>query len=164
MKKDKNKIEDIEDKEVEKKEIKVKKSNKTRNIIIILVVIFSLYFLLPSITILGTVFFDIFDNTKYIESNNSIIVDNGEIILKDIKGYYDTNTKEYIVYGYIDNVNKNYTIDIEYNVYDSNNFVIGTAYTSIDMKKGESYKFKAIYYEADASEVVNYKIKDINLY
>ena len=162
MKKDKNKIEDI--KVEEEKEVKVKKSKKTRNIIIILVVVFLLYCLLPSVTILGTIFFDIFDNTKYVESNNSIIVDNGEIILKDIKGYYDINTKEYIVYGYIDNVNKNYTIDIEYSVYDSNNFVIGTAFTTIDMKKGESYKFKAIYYEADASEVVKFKIKDINLY
>ena len=163
MRKEKNtKLEEVKE-EVKVEKTDTKKKRKYRNIIIIIVAIVLLYCFLPSITIFTALFFGI-DNTKFIENNNSIIVDNGKVTISNINEYYYNETKEYIVYGYISNVKKDYTIDIEYNLYDSNNYVIGTAFCNLEMKKGENYKFKAIYYDNDASEVVNYKLKDINLY
>ena len=142
-----------------------KDKSKTKKIFfIILIVVAILVYMIPTLFIMGRVAFDIFDKTEYKEEGSNIIVEDGKVNITNLDAYYDSDREEYIISGYIDKVSKDYTIDLTFDLYDANDFIIGQAYTNLDMKKNESYKFKAIYYETDANEVVKYKINNINLY
>ena len=143
---------------------KKNKSKSKKVLFIILIVVAVLIYMIPTIFIVGNVVYSIFDKTEFKEEGNNIIVENGKVNLINISSYYDTDTNEYIIYGYINNTDKDYTIDLTFDVYDANNFIIGQAFANLEMEKNEKYKFKAVYYESDAQEIVSYKINNINLY
>lgn len=140
------------------------KSKTNKVLFIILIVVAILIYMVPTIFIAGRVVYSIFDKTEFKEEGNNIVVENGKVNLTNIDSYYDTDNKEYIIYGYINNTDKDYTIDLTFDVYDANNYIIGQAFANLDMEKNEKYKFKAIYYESDAQEIVSYKLNSINLY
>ncbi len=146
---------------MEKENKPKKKSNKFLILIIVLAV---LIYLIPSLFLMGAIAYDILDTTEYVEKDDSIIIENGKVTLTNLNGYYDKETNEYYIYGYINKPKKDYTLDLVFDVYDANGYIIGQAETTIEIEKDENYKFKAIYYETDASEIVNYKINCINLY
>lgn len=143
---------------------KKNKSKSKKVLFIILIVVAILIYMVPTIFIVGNVVYSIFDKTEFKEEGNNIIVENGKVNLTNIDSYYDVDNKEYVIYGYINNNDKDYTIDLTFDVYDSNNYIIGQAFANLDMEKNEKYKFKAVYYESDAQEIVSYKLNSINLY
>ncbi len=143
----------------------MKENKKSKKILIgVGIGIAILIYMIPFIAIMGGVTYSILNQTKYEEKDNQIIVNKDKVIINDITSYYNSETKEYIISGYINNSKKDYSISITFDVYDSNNYIIGQAYANLDMKKGNSYKFKAVYFEDDAKEVVRYKLNDIELY
>ena len=143
----------------------MKENKKSKKILIgVGIGIAILIYMIPFIAIMGEVTYSILNQTKYEEKDNQIIVNKDKVIINDISSYYNSETKEYIISGYINNSKKDYSISITFDVYDSNNYIIGQAYATLDMKKGNSYKFKAVYFEDDAKEVVRYKLNDIELY
>lgn len=108
-------------------------------------------------------------NDKYnIESDGSVIFDKEDIRIKSgVYGYYDDELKEYIVTGtLVNNSKKSYeSIDVAYVVYDSNGVVLGNAYAYLDgLKKGKSWKFKAVYYEEDAKDAKTFELLSVNAY
>ena len=143
----------------------MKENKKSKKILIgVGIGIAILIYMIPFIAIMGGVTYSILNQTKYEEKDNQIIVNKDKVIINDISSYYNSETKEYIISGYINNSKKDYSISITFDVDDANNYIIGQAYANLDMKKGNSYKFKAIYFEEDAKEVVKYKLNDIELY
>ncbi len=145
------------------KENKKKKKNK-KILIGIGIGLAVLIYLLPFIAITGSITYSIFNKTKYEEKGNQIIVNKDQIIIDNISSYYNSDTKEYIISGYINNSKKDYSISITFDVYDENNYIIGQAFANLEMKKGNNYKFKAFYLDDDANEVIKYKLNDIELY
>ena len=144
---------------------KNKKKSKNKKILIgIGIGLAALVYLLPFIIITGSITYSMLNKTEYEEKDNQIIVNKNQIIINDISSYYSNDTEEYIISGYIDNSKKDYSISITFDVYDENNYIIGQAYANLEMKKGSSYKFKAVYFGDDATEVVKYKLNDIELY
>ncbi len=143
----------------------MKENKKSKKILIgVGIGIAILIYMIPFIAIMGGVTYSILNQTKYEEKDNQIIVNKDKVIINDITSYYNSETEEYIISGYINNSKKDYSISITFDVYDANNYIIGQAYANLDMKKGNSYKFKAVYFEDDAKEVVRYKLSDIELY
>lgn len=113
-------------------------------------------------------FFETSNSNIAMNKNGSISIDDGKLtIQKDVKGYYDEETKTFYILGILtNNSSNNYDyISIEYHVYDKEGNVLGNAYANINrLKKGKSWRFKVTYEDIDASEVKTFKISNVETY
>ncbi len=161
------KKEELKDEKIEiREEVKPKKKNNTV-IIIICVVLGILFIFAPFILlIIGIVLteefhsdFDYEYNSEYRIVNNRVIFEDERAVIKDLNGYYNGDGK-YIVTGYIDNKDAR-NLFLYVDLYDSNNYIIGQKSIDLNLHKNKNYKFKIVYDEYDASEVVNFKISKL---
>ena len=104
----------------------MKENKKSKKILIgVGIGIAILIYMIPFIAIMGGVTYSILNQTKYEEKDNQIIVNKDKVIINDITSYYNSETEEYIISGYINNSKKDYSISITFDVYDANNYIIG---------------------------------------
>ena len=149
--------------EFNKKERPIKQKRTHNTVIFIICIIVAL--LLYVLPFLFVTFFAIKHDysSKYVELDNTIIIEDSETKISDINGYYDDYHKSYVVYGYVDN-QKNHYLSVEFELYDINDYVIGTATYEMDMKKDTKYKLKAVYDGVDSEEIIRFKLKNIFCY
>lgn len=99
-------------------------------------------------------------------SYGEIIVDNN-VKVYGTSGLYLDSVESYYVQGYLEN-NSNNDIEfvaVEYNVYDMNNTLLGTADAYIEVVNSNTkWKFKAIYSGIDASKVIRYELSKVEFY
>lgn len=110
-----------------------------------------------------------FNNFKYeVQTDGTILLNKGKFtVSSELKSYYDVDSETFYVEGILTNNTKKiyYDVTLNFAIYDLDGNILGNAYASLDrIDKTESWKFKASYYEIDATDAVSYKLIDITYY
>ena len=110
-----------------------------------------------------------FNNFKYeVQTDGTILLNKGKFtVSSELKSYYDVDSETFYVEGILTNNTKKtyYDVNLNFAIYDLDGNILGNAYASLDrIDKTESWKFKASYYEIDATDAVSYKLIDITYY
>lgn len=86
---------------------------------------------------------------------------NTELIIKDtVQGYYNEKTNTYSITGYAQNTSNEDIddIEIEYNLYDKNNNVIGTATAYLnELDENKTWHFTAEYTGINANNITHFE-------
>ena len=155
---------------MENKEVVVSREPKrTSKWVIAIIVIFTTIFTILPIAGIAFMFF-YFDDMVYTEFKET---SNGEIIVEDelkiygVESFYDEVNNSYYIQGYLENISDEELeyISLEYDVYDKDDVLLGTAYGSLDFLKVDAkWKFKAIYADIDSSEVTKFELSSVEVY
>lgn len=115
------------------------------------------------------IIFDIFKlyDFKYdIDSYGNIILEKNKFsINKEMNSFYDEDTKTFYIEGILKNNTNNvyYDVSLIYSIYDLEGNILGNAYAYVDrIGSEETWKFKANYFDIDATDAVSYKLIDIS--
>ena len=164
------KKEEIKEEKIEAKEVKNnnKKNNNTWVIVICIIAgLFTVF--IPIILFISMMLvisfdesFDLEYDSDYHIVNNTAIFEDERAVIKDLNGSFNGENK-YIVTGYIDNKDASF-LELNVDLYDSNNYIIGQKNVILNLSKNKNYKFKIEYDDFDASEVVNFKVSKIICY
>jgi len=92
--------------------------------------------------------------------DNMVVIGKDNVKITELNSYYNEDLDSFVIYGFAE-TNKNYDLEISYDLYDEKGYIIGTSTATMDMKKGNKYKLKAVYTGLDAKEVVEYKISKV---
>lgn len=141
----------------------VKKKSKVGWIVALCVGLGLLYYIGPALLFTGLILGELGDySEEFTVVGNTVIIDEDDAIITDLRGIYDENTSSYVIEGFVKN--KELTdIDVRFELYDENGVVIGETYAYINnLEKNKTYKLKAYYSEYDANSVVSYKLLSIN--
>lgn len=93
---------------------------------------------------------------------NTMPIENSLSISNPVEGHYDSKTNTYFINGYVKNISKDDVddIELEYNLYDENNNIIGVAYAYLDeLTIGKTWKFTAEYSGKDAKNITHFEKK-----
>ena len=137
--------------------------NKEKKIIIWCIIAAVVLYILPTVAIFGFAYLDNmrYENQKYSIVDNKIYLEG--LVISDINGTYYEDGHKYVITGSFENTDRE-ELDLYFDLYDSEGYIIGEAISFLELKKNEKYKFKAIYEENDAKEVSTYKIKKVVCY
>lgn len=117
------------------------------------------------ILILSTIF-NLYDFKYDVDKEGNIIIENNKFIInKEMSSFYDDETKSFYVEGiFKNNTDKTYyNISLTYTIYDLDGNILGNAYAYLDrINSNEQWKFKATYFDIDATDAVSYKLIDIS--
>lgn len=122
------------------------------------------------ILLYGIIFYEITSNSfKYeVDTDGTILINKDKFtISSEIKSYYDAETETFYVEGIFTNNTERlyYDLTLNFVVYDLDGNILGNAYASLDrIDEKESWKFKASYYDIDATDAVSYKLIDVSYY
>ena len=122
------------------------------------------------ILLYGIIFYEITSNSfKYeVDTDGTILINKDKFtISSEIKSYYDAETEAFYVEGIFTNNTERlyYDLTLNFVIYDLDGNILGNAYASLDrIDKKESWKFKASYYDIDATDAVSYKLIDVSYY
>ncbi len=141
----------------------MKKTSNSK--VILLCVLAGAIYILPFIFMFTFAIF--VDGEKKFEIKGDIVeISDGKMVVENATGFYDEEYKAYYVVGYLKNkADKKYTnIELEYRVYDEKNNVLGDAGgTYLEyLDKGDTWKFKVIYSDVDASDVHHFAFHKIS--
>ena len=149
-------------------EVKVKTTSKGLMAVIIgLGVLFLILPILLFFVFAITEGFDdgVYTNFEFLDNNDLVI--NNKIKVFNVNYYLNVVTDAYYVEGYIQNIDDEDIdyISIEYNLYDANNNILGTAIASInDLKENAVWKFSAKCDGARGSNVARYELSKVTTY
>ena len=149
-------------------EVKVKTTSK--GLMIFIIVIGALFIMLPILLIFGVFITEGFDDGTYTNFEfigNDTIVINNKIKIFNVSNHLNSVTDTLYVEGYIQNIDDDEFdyISIEYNLYDANNNILGTAIASInDLKEDAVWKFSAKCDGARGSNVARYELFKVTTY
>lgn len=141
----------------------MEKKNNEKKIIILCIAIAICTYIVPFGLIFGLGYLDQvkYGNQKYKVVEDQIYVE--DLVIKDVKGTYYEDSHKYVITGSFENTNKE-ELDLYFDLYDGEGYIVGEAFSYIELKKNGKYRFKAIYEENDANEVKSFKIKKILCY
>ena len=155
---------------MENKEVVVSREPKrTSKWVIVLIVVFTMIFTILPIVGIAFMFFN-FDNgiyTEFKETSTGEIFVEDELKIYGIESFYDEASNSYYIQGYLENISdeEHKFISLEYDVYDKDGILLGTAYGSLDFLKVDAkWKFKAIYTDIDSNEVTRFELSSIEVY
>ena len=97
---------------------------------------------------------------------NTMPIENSLSISNPVEGHYDSKTNTYFINGYVKNISKDDIddIELEYNLYDKDNNVIGVATTYLEgLKTGNTWKFTAEYTGPNAKNITHIDINKLDL-
>ena len=152
--------------------MKEEKKKKIPGWAILIIVLVSIFMVLPVLVFIGITAYFIFsdyDETGIVEEGSYTIIDDSfKLDNTTVKGFYDKESDTYYITGTIKNTledeSRNY-VNISYNVYDKDGDLLGTANAYIDnLGKGQTWKFKAYYSDIDSKDVVSYKLDKVEHY
>lgn len=149
-------------------EVKVKTTSKGLMAVIIgLGVLFLILPILLFFVFAITEGFDdgVYTNFEFLDNNDLVI--NNKIKVFNVNYHLNVVTDTYYVEGYIQNIDDDEFdyISIEYNLYDANNNILGTAIASInDLKENAVWKFSAKCDGARGSNVARYELSKVTTY
>lgn len=134
------------------------------NVKVILLCIFACAIYIVPFLFLFSVFFDV---EKTFEIKEDVVeISNGKMVVENETGFYDEEYKAYYITGYLKNkTDKKYTnVELEYRVYDEKDNILGDAGSTYleYLDRGDTWKFKVIYSDIDASEVHHFAFHRIS--
>ena len=144
----------------------VPKSGKLPGWAIVLIIISSFLIMLFYIVFFAFMIYAIDEENETYNDCTEMNCDYNENITKnftispDLKQYYDSNNKAYVIEGTItNNTNKEFDdVEIEYYLYDVNNVILSTARAYIEeIKPNEKWVFRAMS-DDDIKQISNYKL------
>lgn len=129
------------------------------------------------ICVLGIMFYAIlifngvFDSNTFkyeVQTDGTILIDKEKFTISSkLKSYYDEKKESFYIEGYlINNTKKIYhDIALDFVIYDLDGIILGNAYAYLEkIGENETWKFKAVYDDIDATDAVSYKLINVVYY
>ncbi len=135
----------------------VDKTNKwLMNICIVIVIII---YLIPVFFVFSSGLFKSTD-LNFTIKGDEVEINNGEMIITNLKSVIYCDIEKYIINGYLDSSNSNKKhLLLTFDLYDNNSNLLGRVkYEIKDMSKSNKYKVKAVYDEYDFFEISSFKL------
>lgn len=135
---------------------KKEKNGKLPKWAVLLIIVLSLMVAVPGVMLVSLV--------AYTEINQENT--NTTLSIEKSEGFYDSKTNTYSITGKITNNNEDdvENIEIEYNLYDKDNNIIGVATAYLEgLKTGNTWKFTAEYTGANAKNITHFDINKFDL-
>ena len=110
--------------------------------------------------------FNLYDFKYDIDKDGNIVIEKNKFLInKEVNSFYDDDTNSFYVNGIFKNNSEKtyYNISLTYTIYDLDGNVLGNAYANLDrINPGETWKFKATYFDVDSTDAVSYKLIDVS--
>ena len=107
--------------------------------IILIVILGTIFYILPSFLIFGSFIYELCNHTQFVTENNNIIINDGKLTIKNLEANYNPERQEYIITGSIDESPKNYDLYLEFELYNENDYIIGTTSISLSLAQDSSH-------------------------
>ena len=135
---------------------KKEKNGKLPKWAVLLIIVLSLM-----VAVLGIMLVSLVAYTEINQENISTALS-----IKKSEGFYNSKTNTYSITGKITNNNEDdiENIQIDYNLYDKDNNIIGVATTYLEeLKTGNTWKFTAEYTGPNAKNITHFDINKLDL-
>jgi len=140
-----------------------KQKKKNSKWIILIVVLASLYYLVPIGLFVFAMITDTYKTEYKVLSDGTVQIDKNKITIQaGVKGHYDEEKGIYYIEGKVtNNTDKEYNyLDINYQLYNAEGEVLGEATSFIqNLGAGKTWNFKATYAEIDAKDVESFEYR-----
>ena len=129
--------------------------------IIVIVIIASLYYLVPVGLMLFAIISDSYGVEYTVLDNGAISIDKNKVTIQEgVRGQYIEEREAYYIEGKVtNNTDEDYNyLEIKYALYNESGEILGEASTFIQtIGAGKTWNFKIIYDDIDAATVTNFE-------